>query len=300
MMFYRSQFIVAILAIAMTIGCSTDSSLKANTPGTGNNQSTDAGSTKNGESMKFSPNPPEGWLWSHDINPKYVSDADVPEMHLTRISAYGENDLRRFAAIIYRVANTESITLPELTAAGIEPGIAASGARPVSITVGSVNGETRFSLVLHKGPGPQSKVWIDLDETTLKQLPTDSNRIADFATYTVDGVRKYAAIVEEYPGPSTVFTHLTAKELDAQLRKYKATPVRIRGYYEGEARYFSAVAERLNVGEWNWYDEINADKVAKKLDSHHGYPFDLDAYRQPGSEYGVYYTVVMYRDRDDY
>lgn len=301
MMFYRSQSIVAMLALTMTIGCSTDSSLKTNLPGTsGNNQSTDAGSIQNGESMKFSPIPPEGWLWSHDINPKRIDDAELPEMHQVRLSVYGSNDDRRFAAIIYRVANVESLYLPELTAAELDTKIAASGARPVSVTTGVVNDEIRFTLVLHKGSGPQSKVRIDLDETAVKQLVANSNRIADFTTYTVNGIRKYAAIVEERPGPSMVFTHLTAKELDAQLRKHKVTPVRIRGYYEGDTRYFSAVAEHLDIGEWNWHDEINADKVSRKLDSNHGYPFDLDAYRQPGTEYGVYYTVIMYRDRDDY
>lgn len=300
MMHYRPQSIVAMLTITMIIGCSTDSSLKTNTPGTGDHQSTGAGSTKNGEPMKFSPNPPEGWLWSHDINPKRIDDAELPEMHQVRLSVYGNNDDRRFAAIIYRVAGVESIFLPELTAAELDTKIAASGARPVSVTAGEVNGEIRFTLVLHKGPGPKSDVRVDLDETALKQSATDSNRIADFTVYTVNGVRKYAAIVEERPGPSMVFTHLTAKELDKQLRKHDVTPVRIRGYYAGDTRYFSAVAERLNAGEWNWYDEINADKVASKLDSNHGYPFDLDAYRQPGTEYGVYYTVVMYRDRDDY
>lgn len=305
-MHYRPQFtllqsFVTVLAITMTIGCSTDSSLKTNTPETpGNNQLTDTESTQNGESMKFSPNPPEGWLWSHDINPKRIDDAELPEMHQVRLSVYGSNDARRFAAIIYRVPNVESLYLPELTAAELDTRIAASGARPVSVTAGVVNDEIRFTLVLHKGLGPKSKVHVDLDETAFKQLVTDVNRVADFTTYMAGGIRKYAVVVEERPGPSIVFTHLTAKELDAELRKHKVTPVRIRGFYEGDTRYFSATAEHLNVGDWNWYDEINADKVAKKLDSHHGYPFDLDAYDQPGTEYGVYYTVIMYRDRDDY
>ncbi|MBX3618086.1 hypothetical protein [Nitrosomonas sp.] len=305
-MHYRSQLtllqsFVSALAITMTIGCSTDSNPKMNTPeAPGNSQSTDTKSTQNGESMKFSPNPPEGWLWSHDINPMHINDAEIPGMHMTRLAAYGSNNDRRFAAIIYRIANVESLYLPELAAAELDAKIAASGARPVSVTAGVVNGEIRFTLVLHKGPGTESKVYVNLDETAFKQLAVDGHRITDFTTYIADGIRKYAAIVEARPGPSVVFTHFTVKELDAQLRKHKVTPIRIRGYYEGDTRYFSAVAEQLNVGDWNWYDEINADKVANKLDSNHGYPFDLDAYRQPGTEYGVYYTVIMYHDPNDY
>ena len=134
-----------------------------------------------------------------------------------------------------------------------------------------------------------------LGAAALSRLANDQQRISDFTVYVDGGMRKYAAIVEERPGPSMIFTRVTVEELDAQLRKHSVTPVRIRGSYENGVRYFTAVAERLDVGKWAWYDDIDGDTVSSKLEKHNAYPLDLEAYRT-GQD--VRFTVIMYRDRN--
>lgn len=108
-------------------------------------------------------------------------------------------------------------------------------------------------------------------------------------------MRKYAAIIEERPGPSMIFTRVTAEELDAQLRKHSVTPMQIRDFYENGVRYFTAIAERLDVGKWTWYNDIDGDTVGSKLEKHNAYPFALEAYR---TGQGMRFTVIMYRDRN--
>ena len=247
--------------------------------------------------MKFSTKLPESWFWSHDIDPNHIDDAVLPGMYLTRLSVYGSGKSRRFAAIALREPGIEGIYLQDVAAADLDSKIAETGARPVSITAADVDGQLRFSLTVQKGSGPKTSVHTNLDEIGLSRLVNDQRRIADFTTYFADGVRKYAAIVEERPGPSWIFTRVTAKGLDAQLRKHDATPGRVRGFSEGGVRYFTAVAEQLDVGNWAWYDDIDGDAVANKLDSNNAYPADLEAYRD---ERGVRFTGVMYRDRDSH
>ncbi len=283
-----SKGIAWIFIVMITIGCTTEINVK-NTPHSDSSK---------GESMKFSRKPPESWFWSHDIQHHHLEDLPFPGARLMRISAYsaaaGEKG-RRFAAIVFQEPGENTSTLQDVPATELENRLAGSTQRPVSITADEVEGQPRFSLVLHKGAGPETKVVIDLDAQGLAQLANDQRRISDVTTYLAGGVRKYAAIVEERPGPSFVFTHVTAKELDAKLRKYGATPVRIRGFFEGGTRYFTAVGERFESGNWKWYDNIDGDTVASELDSNNSYPFDLDAYR---NEQGVHYTVIMYRDRN--
>lgn len=289
------NWLAAVLIGIMTLACTTEINLNTDPAGTkANSQATQVESSTKGESMKFSSKPPESWFWSHDIDPHHIDDAVLPGMHLTRLSVYGSGKSRRFAAIALRESGIEGIYLQDVAAADLDSKIAGTGARPVSITAADVDGQLRFSLTLQKGSEPKTSMHINLDEAGLNQLINDQRRIADFTTYVAGGVRKYAAIVEERPGPSWVFTHVTAKELDAQLRKHNATPLRIRGFVEGGTRYFTAVAERFDAGAWHWYDDIDGDTVASKLDSNNAYPFDLEAYRD---ERGVHFTVVMYRDR---
>lgn len=275
------------MAIAlMTTGCTTDINVKNNTQG----------SSKKGNSMPFSRKPPDSWFWSHDIQRHHLDDLPFPGAHLTRISAYPalwSEKGRRFAAIVFQETGAGSHVLQDLTSAELETRITSSNERPVSITAEEGTGEPHFSLVLHQEPDLGVKVHTDLDAAGLNQLSSDQRRIADFTSYVINGARKYAAIVEERPGPSLIFARVTAKELEAQLRKHNATPVRIRGFFEGNERFFTAVAERFDVGHWNWYDGIDADTVADKLDAHNAYPFDLEAYR---TEHGIRYTVIMYRD----
>ncbi|MBA3755709.1 MAG: hypothetical protein H0X02_05550 [Nitrosomonas sp.] len=292
------KWIASVLIGFMTLGCTTEINLKTDPAGTKeNNQTTQVESSTKGESMKFSRKPPESWFWSHDIDPHHIDDVLLPGMHLTRLSVYGGGKNRRFAAVSFRESGIESIYFQNVAAAELDSKIAEVGARPVSITADEVNGQLRFSLTLQKGSVPKTSVHINLDETGLSQLVNDQRRIADFTTYVIGGIRKYAAIVEERPGPSWIFARVTAKELDANLRKHDATPVRLRGFSENGVRYFTAIAEHLDVGNWAWYDDIDGDTVAGKLDSNNAYPVDLEAYRD---ERGVRYTVVMYRDRDSH
>lgn len=283
------MFSIGLVSLAtglITSGCTTDLNVK-NTPT----------STTGSNTMPFSRKPPDSWFWSHDIQPHHLDDLPFPGAHLVRISAYasssGEKG-RRFAAIVFQEAGGESHVLQNLSSTELETKTFPSGGNPVSITAEDRDGQPHFSVVLHQEPGPAFKISTDLDEAGLSQLSNDQRRIADFTSYVVNGVRKYAAIVEERPGPSFNFTRVTAKELEAQLRKHNATPVRIRGFFEGNERFFTAVAERFDTGNWNWYDDLDADAVADKLDSRGAYPFDLEAYR---TEQGIRYTVIMYHDR---
>jgi len=284
-----SRWMTCMTIGLMTIGCTTDIDIKHN--------SQNAGTSRKGDFMTFSRKPPDSWFWSHDIQPHHLDDLPFPGSRLMRISAYsalsGEKG-RRFAAIIFQETGTDSSVVHDIPLAELEARMTSSGERPVSITAEDVTGQPYFSLVLHQEPGPDVKISTDLDAAGLSQLSNDQRRIADFTSYVVNGVRKYAAIVEERSGPSLVFTRVTAKELEAQLRKHNVTPVRIRGFSEGNERFFTAVAERFDAGSWNWYDHIDADTVADKLEAHNAYPFDLEAYR---TEQGIRYTVIMYRDR---
>ncbi|MXS83800.1 hypothetical protein [Nitrosomonas oligotropha] len=295
----RITFLKRVVSVVMgmlIIGCTTDNNLKANPPGKqDNNQTTATESLQQGEAMKFSIKPPESWLWSHDIAPEYIDDVLMPGMHLARLSSYGTGKNHRFAAIVYRESGVEGHYLRDVPAAELDDKIAGMAARPISITTAEIDGQPRFSLALQKNPEPKTRVLTGLDEAGLSQLAKDQQRIADFTTYVDGGVRKYAAIAEDRPGPSIILTRVTAEELDAQLRKHNVTPLRIRGFSENGVRYFTAVAERLDVGKWAWYDDIDGDTVGSKLEKHNAYPFDLEAYR---TDQGVRFTVVMYRDRN--
>ncbi|MBS0496561.1 MAG: hypothetical protein JSR51_02810 [Proteobacteria bacterium] len=294
-MIFLKQAVSVLMAVFIT-ACTTD-----NTPATNpsdkqeNSRTTGTESAKQEETMKFSIKPPESWIWSSDIDPQHVADALMPGMNLMRLSVYGNDNRRRFASISYRAPGGEGHYLQDVAAAELESKIAGMSARPVSITAGETDDQPRFSLAMQKGSGPVTKVHTGLNEAGFNQLVNDQRRIADFTAYVSGGIRQYAAIVEERPGPSLIFSRVTAKELDAQLHKHGVTPVRIRGFSENGVRYFTAVAERLDIGKWAWYDDIDGDTVASKLESNKAYPFDLEAYR---TAQGVRYTVVMYRDRD--
>lgn len=288
--------VVSVLMAVLITACTTDSNPKTNPPGKQeNNRTNGTESAKQEEAMKFSIKPPESWLWSHDIAPDYIDDVLMPGWHLTRLSSYGTGTNRRFAAIVYRQPGIEGHYLRDVTAAELDDKIAAMNARPVSITAGETDNQARFTLALQQGSESKTKILIGFDEAGLSKSVNDQQRIADFTAYIDGGMRKYAAIVEERPGPSLIFSRVTAKELDAQLHKHGVTPVRIRGFSENGVRYFTAVAERLDIGKWAWYDDIDGDTVASKLESNKAYPFDLEAYR---TAQGVRYTVIMYRDRN--
>lgn len=240
-------------------------------------------------------NPPEGWLWSHDIDPDHFDDIVMPGTRLIRLSNYGKGNRRRFAAVLFREHGSERSYMIDIDAAAVLTHLRQSDARPVAITVDADDSQRRFSLLLEKGSEPLTSLHVDLDEASVHKLLDDRHSIADFVTYVVDGVRKYAVILEEKSGSSWWLTNVTAHELDAKLAELGATLLRLRPYIEGGQRRFAAVAERSNVGKeaW-WYTDIDGDTVAKKLDHNNAYPFDLDATRN--EQGGINYTVVMYRD----
>lgn len=234
--------------------------------------------------------PPETWYWSHDIKPHQISAVVMAGTRLMRLSSYAAGTGRRFAALVYKEPGPDRSYAIDLDAAALAAKLEETGARAVAITV---DAEHRFSVVLETGPGPLSSVHVDLDEAGVRALLDDQHSIADLATYTVDGARKYAVIVEDRVGPSWLFTGVTATELDAKLLEHEASLVRVRGYVEGGTQRFAAVAERSRQAGWAWYADLDADTVAKRLEANSAYPFDLDAVRD---ERGTRFTVVMFRE----
>lgn len=240
--------------------------------------------------------PPEAWTWSHDIEPDQIDSLVMLGWRLMRLSNYGKDNQRRFAAVVFKAPGLERSYALDLDTAAIEARLRETGTRPVAITVNPDGLKPHFSLVLQKGPEsqPLSSFHADLDEAGVRALLDGRHGIADFVTYILDGVRKYAVILEEQSGPSWWFTHVTARELDAQLAGLGANPLRVRAYVEGGRPWFAAVAEQSSAGKWAWYADLDADAVASKLDRNNAYPFDLDATRD---ERGVRFTVVMCRDK---
>lgn len=246
--------------------------------------------------------PPETWFWSHDIQSDQINSVLMPGMRLVRLSSYGTGSGRRFAALVYKEPGAERTYALDLDAAALEARLRESGARVVGITVDAAgdaagdagNRPPKFSVVLETGPGPLSSVHLDLEEAAVRGLLDDHHGIVDFATYVVGGVRKYAVIVEERPGPSWLFTGISAHDLDARLLELDASLVRLRGYAAGGRHAFAAVAERSRPSGWAWYSDLDADAVARNLENNSAYPLDLDAVRD---ERGVRFTVVMVRHR---
>ncbi len=235
---------------------------------------------------------PEAWYWSYDIKPDDLGSVLVPGMRLMRVSSYRKGTSPRLAALIYKDAGPVRRAVLDLDAAAAARILEETGERPVAITADPAGGPPRFALVLETGPGPVSRLHVDLDDAALRALVDDRHGIADLATYTAGGSRRYAAIVEERAGPSWLFTGVTARELDAKLVEHGAALVRARGYLDGGRQLFAAVAERAEPGPWAWYAGIDGDAVARKLEQNEAYPVDLDATRDDA---GLRFTVVMYR-----
>jgi hypothetical protein len=215
---------------------------------------------------------PDAWFWSHDIRADQVGNVVSPGMHLMRLASYGGGERRRFAALVYQEAGPERRWALDLTVDEAP--------------------RRRFSIVVQHGPGPLSSVQVGLDDDALRALVDDHHCIADLVTYADGGARRYAAIVEERPGPSWVLTGVTAHELDARLLELGAALVRLRSYSDGGQRLLAAVAERPRAASWAWYADLDADTVARSLESNDAYPIDLDAVRD---ERGVRFTVIMVR-----
>jgi hypothetical protein len=238
--------------------------------------------------------PPDAWFWSHDIQPDQIDSVVMPGMRLVRLASYGAGAQRRFAALIFQEAGPERRYALDLDAAALTARLADTGARAVGITVDESSGAAKFSVALETGPGPLSSVHVDLDDAGVRGLLDDHHTIADLATYTVAGARKYAVIVEEREGPAWFFTGVTAHELDAKLLPLGAQLTRVRPYTNGTRRELAAVAEKGRATRWAWYTDLDGDAVARNLESNDAYPYDLDVVRD---DRGVRFTVVMYRQK---
>lgn len=236
--------------------------------------------------------PPEAWYWSYDIHPQDIDSVLVPGVRLVRLSSYRKGTSPRFAALAYKEPGPARRYVLDLEAAAAAKHVQESGERPVAITVAPGDGPPRFSLLLETGPGPVTSLHLDLDEAAARALLDGQHGIADLVTYATGDGRRYAAIVDERTTPSWLFTGLTAQELDAKLVEHGAALVRVRPYLEAGRQLFAAVAEPAEPGPWAWYSSLDADAVARNLETNKAYPVDLDATRD---EKGLRFAVVMYR-----
>lgn len=243
------------------------------------------------------PHPPQSWFWSHDILHKSVGDVMLPDMQLMRLAAYGEAPRRRFAAWAYRQGCVEpSSYIVDRSAPEMRNELARSIGQPVSLTVEEVEGQARFSLVLQRCNVSPAGFVTGMSEAALRQLMQEGQRQPrDLVTYRENGQRWYAALLEDATSPFQIYSGVSAEELQRQLKKSGMVLTRLRGYDEGGARKFLAVARQMNVGSWAWYDGLTADKVAEALDKESGYPVDLDVHW--GAEQQPRYSLVLYRDR---
>lgn len=236
---------------------------------------------------------PEAWYWSYDIKPDEIDSVIVPGARLVRLSSYRKGTSPRFAALAYTEPGPTRRHVLDLDAAAAAQLLQETGERPVAITADAAGeGPPRFALVLEAGPGPGSRLHVDLDAAAAHALLDGQHGIADLATYTTGGARRYAVITEERAEPSWLFTGVTAHELDAKLVEHGAALVRVRGYHEAGRQLFAAVAERAAPGPWSWYAALDPDAVARNLERNEAYPVDLDATRD---EQGLRFSVVMYR-----
>jgi hypothetical protein len=96
--------------------------------------------------------PPEAWTWSHDIESDQIDSLIMPGWHLMRLSSYGKDNHRRFAAVVFKESGPERSYVLDLDAAAIETQLRETGARPVAITIDADGSQRRFSLVLQRGP----------------------------------------------------------------------------------------------------------------------------------------------------
>ena len=234
---------------------------------------------------------PEAWYWSYDIKPEDIDSVLVSGVRLVRLSSYRKGTSPRFAALAYKEPGPARRYVLDLTAAAAAEVVRESGERPVAITADPGEGPPRFSLVLEAGPGPVTSLHLDLDDAAARALLDDQHGIADLATYSDGGARRFAVIREERAGSSWLFTGVTAHDIDAKLLERGAALVRVRGYIEGGRQLFAAVAERAEPGAWSWYAGIDADAVARNLEVNAAFPVDLEAVRD---DRGLRFHVVMY------
>jgi hypothetical protein len=237
---------------------------------------------------------PGHWLWSHDIKPDQIASLGPPGWSLVSLSSYGDLDRRRFAAVLHEGPGAGRIPVLDLEPSAIETRLRHARVSPVAVTAGP-GLRPHLSVLVEGGPDAGTRVAAGLSEAELRALlgrPGGPGGIADITTYTVRGARQYAVVLDPRAAPSLLFTGVTAGQLRRELRRSGATVTRLRAYAEGGRPLLAAVAERSARGFSAWYDGLDADGVAQKLDRHRAYPVDLGATRD---DRGVRYTVVMRR-----
>ena len=244
-----------------------------------------------------SPIPPESWFWSHDIRPDTVGNLMMPGMQLMRLSAYGEEEDLRFASWSYRQGCTDASSyIIDRSANDLQNELARSVGHPVGLTIHRDAGRNKFSLVLQRCGISVASLVTGLSPTDLLDLGRQGQKQPrDIVTYIENGVRRYAALLEEATSPFVILVDADASEVEQAVKKAGMVMIRVRGYEVNGQRRYVTVARKMSVGSWRWLDGLTSDAVARELESGKGYPVDLDVYKDASGQ--VRYSLVMYRDR---
>lgn len=243
------------------------------------------------------PVPPDAWFWSHDIRSQGLGDLMLPDMQLMRLSAYGDGASRRLAAVAYRQGSREpSSYILDRLPLDLQNELARAAGSPVSLTVEIVDEQPRFSAVLQRQEGLcPAAFFFGLTKSDLIRHVMDGRRQPrDLVTYQIRGVRWYAALFEVATSPVELMVEVDEDDLRRWLKRGDHVLTRLRGYGEPGARRFLAMARKMSVGAWHWYDNLAPDQVAERLAAHRAYPADLDAHRV-GTD-PVRFSVVMYAE----
>ena len=221
----------------------------------------------------------------------------MPGMQLMRISAYGKAEGLRYAAWSYRQGcDDASSYLLDRSANELHNELARSVGHPVGLTNHWDAGRNRFSLVLQRCGVSAASLVTGLSAPDLLGLSRQGQKQPrDVVTYVENGMRRFAVLLEEATSPFVVLVDADAREVEQSLRKLGMVLVRLRGYEVNEQRRFVAVARKMTVGSWKWFDGLTADAVASELNGGNGYPVDLDAHKDSSGQ--IRYSLVMYRDR---
>lgn len=244
-----------------------------------------------------SPIPPESWFWSHDIRPDTVGDLMLPSMQLMRLAAYGEGEDLRFASWSYRQGCTDASSyIIGRSANDLHNELARSVGHPVGLTIHRDAGHNRFSLVLQRCGISVASLVTGLSASELLEIGRQGQKQPrDIVSYIENGVRRFAALLEEATSPFVILVDADASEVEQAVKKAGMVVIRVRGYeVDGQRRYVT-VARKMSVGTWRWFDGLTSDAVARELDTGKGYPVDLDVYKDRSGQ--VRYSLVMYRDR---
>jgi hypothetical protein len=104
--------------------------------------------------------PPEAWTWSHDIEPDQIDSLIMPGWRPMRLSNYGKDNQRRFAAVVFKAPGPERSYALDLDTAAIEARLRETGTRPVAVTVNPGRLETALFAGIAKGAGVPTAVQL--------------------------------------------------------------------------------------------------------------------------------------------